>query len=61
VEIPVCYINQFWYALEILLSGYYERKIMFPFSGIVGQDNAKLALAIAAVDPGMGGVLLSGP
>ena len=33
---------------------------MFPFSGIVGQDNAKLALAIAAVDPGMGGVLLSG-
>ena len=33
---------------------------MFPFSGIVGQDEAKLALAIAAVDPGMGGVLLSG-
>ena len=33
---------------------------MFPFSGIVGQDDAKLALAIVAVDPGMGGVLLSG-
>ena len=33
---------------------------MFPFSGIVGQNDAKLALAIAAVDPGMGGVLLSG-
>ncbi len=33
---------------------------MFPFSGIVGQEDAKLALAIAAVDPGMGGVLLSG-
>ncbi|MCK5117532.1 MAG: ATP-binding protein [Candidatus Aegiribacteria sp.] len=33
---------------------------MFPFSGIVGQDDAKLALAIAAVDPGIGGVLLSG-
>ncbi|MBN2608418.1 MAG: ATP-binding protein [Candidatus Fermentibacteraceae bacterium] len=33
---------------------------MYPFSGIVGQDDAKLALAIAAVDPGIGGVLLSG-
>ncbi len=33
---------------------------MFPFSGIVGQNDAKLALAIAAVDPGIGGVLLSG-
>lgn len=33
---------------------------MFPFSGIVGQDDAKLALAIAAVDPSIGGVLLSG-
>jgi len=33
---------------------------MYPFSGIVGQENAKLALAIAAVDPGIGGVLLSG-
>lgn len=33
---------------------------MFPFSGVVGQDDAKLALAIAAVDSGIGGVLLSG-
>lgn len=33
---------------------------MFPFSAIVGQEAAKLALAISAVDPGIGGVLLSG-
>ena len=33
---------------------------MFPFSAIVGQEDARLALAIAAVDPGIGGVLLSG-
>ncbi len=38
-----------------------ERPIpTFPFTAIVGQDNAKLALLIAAVNPGVGGVLLSG-
>ena len=32
----------------------------FPFSAIVGQDEMKLALLIAAVDPSVGGVLVLG-
>ncbi len=34
--------------------------IEFPFSAIVGQDEMKLALMIAAVDPTVGGVLVFG-
>lgn len=34
--------------------------ILFPFSAIVGQDKAKLALICNAIDPTIGGVLLSG-
>jgi magnesium chelatase subunit I len=33
---------------------------VFPFSAIVGQDDMKQALLIAAVDPSVGGVLLFG-
>ena len=32
----------------------------FPFSALVGQEETRLALLIAAVDPGIGGVLLFG-
>jgi magnesium chelatase subunit I len=34
--------------------------VVFPFSAIVGQDEMKLALLIAAVDPKVGGVLAFG-
>ena len=38
----------------------FERKIIFPFTAVVGQERAKLALLCCAVDPTIGGVLLSG-
>jgi magnesium chelatase subunit I len=35
-------------------------KAVYPFAAIVGQDDLKLALLIAAVDQGVGGVLVFG-
>ncbi len=35
-------------------------RIPYPFSAIVGQDEMKLALQIAAVDPAVGGVMIFG-
>jgi Mg-chelatase subunit ChlI len=35
--------------------------IPFPFVAIVGQDEPRLALTLAAINPRIGGVLLSGP
>ncbi|MDP3819978.1 MAG: magnesium chelatase ATPase subunit I [Burkholderiales bacterium] len=34
--------------------------MVFPFSAIVGQDEMKLAILVAAVDPSIGGVLVFG-
>jgi magnesium chelatase subunit I len=37
-----------------------EQFLVFPFSAIVGQDEMRLAILIAAIDPGIGGVLVFG-
>ncbi len=37
-----------------------EKRLIFPFSAIVGQEKAKLALLAVAVNPLIGGVLLKG-
>lgn len=34
---------------------------VFPFTALVGQEALQRALLLAAIDPGMGGVLISGP
>ena len=37
------------------------RKPVFPFTAIAGQEKAKTALVLSAIDPNLGGVLISGP
>ncbi len=37
-----------------------EKRLIFPFSAVVGQEKAKLALLCVAVNPLIGGVLLKG-
>ena len=37
-----------------------ESDLVFPFSAIVGQEEMKLAILIAAIDPSVGGVLVLG-
>jgi magnesium chelatase subunit D len=39
---------------------YHHTRIFFPFSAIVGMENAKLALMVNAVNPLIGGVVLAG-
>lgn len=38
-----------------------KRRILFPFSAIVGLDKLKLAVLINAINPKIGGVLIRGP
>ncbi len=38
-----------------------DEMVRFPFLGVVGQQEMKLALVLALINPAMGGVLLIGP
>lgn len=37
------------------------KKLLFPFSALLGQDNLQRALLLSAIDPAIGGVLIEGP
>ena len=37
-----------------------KKRYIFPFSGLIGQEKMKTGLLLNAVDPGIGGVLISG-
>ncbi len=38
-----------------------DAKPLFPFSALLGQEHLRRALLLAAIDPGIGGVLIEGP
>jgi len=38
-----------------------QRRVVFPFSAIVGLDKLKLAIIINAINPKVGGLLIRGP
>src|SRR5438270_7125919 len=47
-------------ALNIETASNTETGASFPFTAVVGQEDAKLALLLASIDPAIGGVLLRG-
>ena len=49
-----------WWTLASALVICGAMRAPFPFSAIVGQDDMKRALLIAAIDPGIGGVMVFG-
>ncbi len=60
IEAWLSYMPECPRDLTNLLRKYPSMPAVFPFSAIVGQDEMKLALMIAAVDPTVGGVLVFG-
>lgn len=39
----------------------HRARAVFPFAALVAQDALQQALLLAAIDPSLGGVLVSGP
>ncbi|MCA3188969.1 ATP-binding protein [Cupriavidus sp.] len=48
-------------ATQSVRSAHAALRPIFPFSALVGQEALQQALLLAAVDPGIGGVLVTGP
>ena len=48
------------FALSVVANGIGGMRPLFPFTAIIGQDEMKLALLLAAIDPTIGGVLVFG-